>query len=225
MELLMAEKLSMTGKIARSIAHEVRNPLTNLDLALDQLADEVPENDDVKMFIDIIGRNSKRIGQLITEMLNSSKPKELDVARVDINKLVDATIDLVKDRLTLQGMQVNKHYADNLELISVDAEKLKIALLNVIVNAIEAMEDYKGVLDIKTWQENGSVSIKVKDNGSGIERKDLETLFDPFYTNKQGGMGLGLTSAQNIVNSHGGNIEVDSEIGEGTTFVLTVPRI
>ncbi len=221
--LLMAERLSMTGKIARSIAHEIRNPLTNLGLALDQLSDELPEDEDTEMFIGIIERNAKRIDQLITEMLNASKPKELAMTSNDVNKLIKDALVLVKDRLTLKGMSLVEELGANIPKIQLDTEKMKMALLNIFVNAVEAMEEDKGQLNVSSYYKNNLIYIDIVDNGSGIAPDDLDTLFDPFYTKKHGGMGLGLTSTQNIIQSHRGRIEVSSKEGFGTTFRIVLP--
>lgn len=225
-DLILAEKLTMTGKIARSIAHEVRNPLTNLSLALEQLKDELATDDEyVKMFTDIIGRNVDRIGQLITEMLNSSKPRELDRKRQDFNGVVKATLLLITDRIKLKRMRLETSFSQEDCQTLIDFDQVKIALLNILVNAVEAMEEGKGVLSVRTnCVEDGRVYVEVADNGGGISDADRQRLFDPFFTGKSGGMGLGLTATQNIINSHKGSIEVESEVGQGTIFRLYFPK-
>ena len=222
-ELLMAEKLSMTGKIARSIAHEVRNPLTNLHLALEQLKEEISAeivNDNIELYADIIERNAGRIDQLIKDMLNSSKPKELDLEENDLNQILEDAIHLTSDRIKLQGMRVRKNLQQDLPKLMADQEKLKIAFLNIIVNAIEAMEVNEGILEVISLLENGKIKIVIQDNGKGIHKDDLKILFDPFFTGKRSGMGLGLTTTKNIINSHYGEIEVESEINKGTSFMI-----
>lgn len=220
-DMLIAERLSMTGKIARTIAHEVRNPLTNLNLALDQLKDEMPaDNPSVKIYSDIIERNANRIEQLIGEMLSSSKPRDLNLELVPVADVLDETLLLTIDRLNLNRMKLEKSYAPDLPRILVDKEKIKIALLNIIINATEAMEAEKGVLKISTELRDGSLLISISDNGKGIPAEEIEKLFDPFYTGKQGGMGLGLTSTKNILDSHTASIEVISVPKSGTTFVI-----
>jgi len=225
-DLILAEKLTMTGKIARSIAHEVRNPLTNLSLALEQLKDELDtDNEYVTMFTDIIGRNVDRIGQLITEMLNSSKPRELDRKKQDFNAVVKATLQLIADRIKLKRMRLEVSLAPDDCTALLDRDQVKTALLNILVNAVEAMEEGKGILSIKTsCIEDNWVCVEVADNGGGISDADRQRLFDPFFTGKSGGMGLGLTATQNIINSHKGTIEVDSQVGQGTTFKLLFPK-
>lgn len=225
-DLILAEKLTMTGKIARSIAHEVRNPLTNLSLALEQLKDELEtDNEYVTMFTDIIGRNIDRIGQLITEMLNSSKPRELERRRQDFNVVVKDTLQLVSDRIKLKRMRLEAIFSTDDCNALIDREQVKTALLNILVNAVEAMEEGQGVLSIRTsCVDDDRICVEVKDNGGGISEADRQRLFDPFFTGKSGGMGLGLTATQNIINSHKGSIEVESQVGLGTTFRLYFPK-
>lgn len=220
-DMLIAERLSMTGKIARTIAHEVRNPLTNLNLALDQLKDEMPsDNPSVKIYSDIIERNANRIEQLIGEMLSSSKPRDLNLELVPVNDVLDETLLLTIDRLNLNRMKLEKSYASNLPRLLVDKEKIKIALLNIIINATEAMEAEKGILRIVTELRDAFLIISIADNGKGIPPEEIEKLFDPFYTGKQGGMGLGLTSTKNILDSHSASVEVTSVPKAGTTFTI-----
>lgn len=220
-DMLVAERLSMTGKLARTIAHEVRNPLTNLNLALEHLRDEMPENNEaVKLYSEIIERNARRIDTLITEMLNSSKPKELNLELADVPEILDDTLTLATDSINLNQVKLQKHYVKNLPRILVDREKLKIAFLNIIVNAIEAMEHGKGELTVDVKLEQNTLVVTLSDNGKGIPADDLEKLFDPFFTEKPGGMGLGLTSTKNIINSHNAYIEVESTVAKGTSFII-----
>lgn len=220
-DMLIAERLSLTGKIARTIAHEVRNPLTNLNLALDQLRDKMPfDNPAIKLYGDIIERNANRIEKLVGEMLNSSKPTPLHLELTPVTEIIEATIALANDRIKLKEIQLQVHTQDNLPRILVDKEKIKIALLNVVINAIEAMEQGKGCLEISSSYSNKLLTIAISDKGKGIPEADLGKLFDPFFTGKQGGMGLGLTSTKNILNSHSAQIEVKSKVGIGTTFSI-----
>ncbi|MTI21332.1 hybrid sensor histidine kinase/response regulator [Fulvivirga sp. RKSG066] len=220
-ELLVAEKLAMTGQIARSMAHEVRNPLTNLNLAMEQLKEEVEDNEDADMYLDIIKRNARRIEQLITQMLKSSKPKELNSEEICINDVLEETIAITQDRIKLRGIKLETDFTSFLPKFSADKEQLKTAFLNIIINAIEAMEENEGVLRIETHMSADMLMVEVKDNGKGIPEHEIRKLFDPFFTGKAGGMGLGLTSTQNILNSHKAQVDVESEVGVGTTFSIS----
>ena len=220
-DMLIAERLSLTGKIARTIAHEVRNPLTNLNLALDQLRSDLPaDNESVKLYGDIIQRNADRIEQLVGEMLNSSKPKELNLQLFPVNDILDDTVALAMDRINLNQIKLKKKYSGDLPGILVDREKIKIAFLNIVINAIEAMSPENGELMIAASLQDKLIVIEIADNGKGIAAEDAKKLFDPFFTGKQSGMGLGLTSTKNILNSHNAEVEVKSEVGKGTTFYI-----
>jgi PAS domain S-box-containing protein len=218
-DLLIAERLSMTGKIARTIAHEVRNPLTNLNLALEQLKDEMPkDNESASLYADIIERNADRIEQLITEMLDSSRPRELNLELTPVADVLEETIGLTIDRLNLNRIKLEKKFDSDLPRILLDREKIKIAFLNIVINAVEAMQPGKGVLKVTTHRKDNQVCVLISDNGKGIPAEEIEKLFDPFFTGKPGGMGLGLTSSKNIMNSHNAAIEVTSTVGTGTNF-------
>jgi len=218
-DMLIAERLSMTGKIARTIAHEVRNPLTNLNLALEQLKDEMPkDSESAGVFADIIERNADRIEQLITEMLDSSRPRDLNLQLTPVADVLEETISLTVDRLNLNRMMLEKDFEKDLPRILIDRDKIKIAFLNIVINAVEAMQPGKGVLRINTGRKDGSLVVSIIDNGEGISAEEIDKLFDPFFTRKEGGMGLGLTSSKNILNSHNATIEVVSPQSGGTTF-------
>ncbi|MEQ9412190.1 MAG: PAS domain S-box protein, partial [Cyclobacteriaceae bacterium] len=224
-ELIQAEKLSTTGKIARTIAHEVRNPLTNLNLAMDQLKEEFTANENTKVYTDILDRNLNRIEELISELLRSSRPKELQLLETPLEVVLNETVDLIKDRINLNEMKLINDIPSTLPNVLVDKELVKIALVNIMVNAIEAMEHGAGVLRISVEQDENEVMLTIADNGKGIPDGEVEKLFDPFYSAKQGGMGLGLTSTQNILNSHKIEIEVQSELEKGTSFHITFTAI
>jgi signal transduction histidine kinase len=215
-----AERLSMTGKIARTIAHEIRNPLTNLNLALENLKDEMPENETTKTYSEIINRNSNRIEKLISNLLNSSKPKELQLELISANDLLEDTLLLANDRINLKNIKLSKSFATELPRLYVDREEIKIALLNIIINGIEAIEKNHGEIKIMTDRVKNYIRITIKDNGIGIAKSELNKLFDPFYTGKPNGSGLGLTSTLNILSSHNATVSVDSTVGIGTTFTL-----
>jgi signal transduction histidine kinase len=203
----------------------VRNPLTNINLATDQLKMDITESGDSMNMLEMIHRNSNRINQLITDLLNSTKATELNAEKISINELLDETLELAKDRIELSNAQVIKTYSQDPRKIFVDKEKMKIAFLNIIVNAIEAMESGKGILILKTESEKEKCIVKIADNGKGIDKESLSKLFEPYFTNKSKGTGLGLTNTQNIIFTHNGQISADSKLGAGTTFIVTLSYI
>jgi len=218
------EKFVITGRIARLIAHEVRNPLTNILLAVSQLKTEpVAETEDAALYLDIMERNCHRINQLVTELLQSTRMSELNMVPLGLNALVEKALDLAADRLQLNAIAVNKEMGEPDCMILADEDKILIAFLNIIINGIEAMKAGEGKLDIKTWQDTEKVFVRITDNGSGISPQNLAKLFEPFFTNKTKGTGLGLTATQNIILQHKGTIAVDSELGQGTSFLMSFP--
>jgi len=218
-ELRRMEKYVVTGRIARVIAHEVRNPLTNINLACEQLQSEVDEDDGTKMLFTMISRNSERINQLVSDLLNSTRVAELSFTQASVNEILDSTLELAKDRIELNQIKIIRDYAKNLPPISVDVDKIKIAFLNIIVNAIEAIGE-NGTIKISTETINNHCVVKITDNGKGMEKSEVDRLFEPYFTTKEKGNGLGLANSQNIILGHKGNISAESEYGKGTTFTI-----
>lgn len=216
---LLAEKLAATGRLVRTLAHEVRNPLSNIHMSLEQLSTMTKA--DERVYIDIIDRNGKRINDLITELLTSSKPTEMVFERVVLQTAVDESIGIALDRLTLKQIKLKVSYPDFPCYIRADKEKLKIALLNIIINAIEAIQNMKGELTISLIQNEESYSLEITDNGCGIPQENLSKLFEPYFTSKRNGIGLGLASTLNIIQAHNASIEVKSKVNVGTSFIIT----
>ncbi len=216
------EKFAATGRIARQIAHEVRNPLTNINLATSQLKEDLSNISEENMYMfEIINRNSERINQLISDLLSSTKFAELHFELRQINEVILETIELSKDRAGLKNVTIVTNLDDTLAPLNLDTEKMKIALLNLIVNAIEAMEDTpQPELQITTKKKMNKVLILIKDNGKGMDATMVERVFEPYFTNKQSGNGTGLTNTQNIILNHKGQINVSSTPGKGTEFSI-----
>lgn len=223
LEKQQQQKFVVTGRIARVIAHEVRNPLTNILLAVSQFKGEPVSVEDSQVYVDIIERNCTRINQLITELLHSTRMIELNIRPHGINELTDKALALAQDRLQLNGINVKKEYVKQDVMIPADEDKVIIALLNIIINAVEAMTPGNGLLTLQTAKQRDKAVITIIDNGPGIPEETKSRLFDPFFTNKPKGTGLGLTSTQNIIMNHKGTVHVESEIGEGTVFTVILP--
>lgn len=219
-ELRSLEKYAVTGRIARVIAHEVRNPLTNINLSVEQLRTEEPGSENSKLFFDMIARNSDRINVLVSDLLNASRAAELNFEDCAINQLLDESLAEAQDRIELKQISVIKQYDPEICAISIDKEKVKVAFLNIIVNAIEAMEE-QGTLILTTDNKKGQCEITISDNGKGMTSENVARLFEPYFTTKEKGNGLGLANSQNIIISHGGSINAKSELNVGTTFTIS----
>lgn len=221
-EKIQSEKLEATYRLVRTLAHEIRNPLTNIGLSLEGIMDKNPDEGQLP-FIDIIRRGSKRINDIISELLNSSKAVELKSELVDLNELVNEVIGIAQDRIQLKNIQTTVSLSDAPVVKLLDKEKFKIAILNLVVNAIEAMDKEQKILTVVLTQTLDQTAITIKDNGSGMAEEQLRKLYEPYFTTKKTGMGLGLVSTLNIIKSHKAAIEVDSKPGGGTTFKVIFP--
>jgi PAS domain S-box-containing protein len=220
---LQTEKLKATERLVRTLAHEVRNPLNNITLSLEQL-DTENTGDESKIYIDIINRNSKRIDDLITELLDSSRATEIVLEKISLQSVMDESIAAALDRITLKKIKLQVNYNNTAAWVMADPAKLKIAFVNIIINAIEAMKEEEGNLTIDIKNELANYIVFINDNGTGISRDNLNKLFEPYYTSKPSGMGLGLASTLNIIQSHRALIEVRSKLNHGTTFIITFEK-
>lgn len=220
---LQSEKLEATYRLVRTLAHEIRNPLTNIGLSLEGFVEKGIQ-DAQKPYVDIIKRGAKRINDIITELLQSSKAIEIKPELVDLNALLKEVIDIAQDRIDLKKIKTEISLLNFPVVRTLDKEKFKIAILNLVVNAVEAMESEDSLLTLSLAQNLEQTVILIKDNGSGIKEEDLKMLFEPYFTTKKTGMGLGLVSTLNIIKSHKAQIDVDSKLGVGTTFKVTFPN-
>ena len=222
-EIIDSYRILLTERIVRNIAHEVRNPLTNVMLGLDQLRNEFPskDNEGVDIYFSIIKRNCDRINELISSLVNSAKPSELVINDHSINKLIDDALLVLEEKIKSGKITIKKNYTEKIPPLAVDGEKIKVAFSNIISNAINAMEEKAGILEIETAIENDKCMVKFKDNGIGISNENISRIFDPFFRVKSHGPGLGLTTTQNIVNNHKGIIKVNSALCIGTTFTVS----
>lgn len=222
-DLMIAEKLAITGKIARILAHEVRNPLTNINLSVEQLEEDLKEQ--YQPYFDIIKRNSKRINDLVTELIENSKPTELKASKSTLQSILQSTIELAKDRAALKNIKIITDFENEEIEIDADESKLKIALLNILMNAIEAVEANAGEIRINYKCENKKCLISIRDNGCGIRDEYLHKIFDPYFTGKSTGVGLGLATTRSIINMHNGKIDVETQVGKGTVFHIELNQL
>src|SRR5436190_8247600 len=201
------------------LAHELRNPLTNIMLTVHLLESKILDDND-RMYIDIIRRSSTKINDLINDLLKGQKKDEIKTEKHSIHQLLDDVIELASDRLILKKVIVKKNYAPYDLKIKMDRPKIKIALTNIVINAIDAMPSEKGELRLGTKLIKGKCAVSIHDNGSGISKEHLPLIFDPYFTNKQNGVGVGLAATKDILQSNKVGIRVESLIGHGTRFIL-----
>jgi len=221
-DLVRSEKLAFTGRIAASIAHEIRNPLTNVFMSVQQLKKGNKIKQEGLKHIRIVEGNIGRINYLITELLNCARPAKLNLQPYDIHKILKDVLETVKPKLSLQKIKLTKNLTSKLPVLEIDKEQIERTFLNLIINAIEAMPR-GGNLTIITELNGNFFRVKIHDTGKGILEKDIIRIFDPFFSTKHQGVGLGLSICYGIIVSHGGTIEVESKSKIGSTFTVFLP--
>jgi len=219
---LNIEKLAAAGRLVRTLAHEVRNPLNNINLSLEQLMD-IMRDEESHVYMEIINRNSGRINSLITGLLQSLRFSDIKLMPVSLQEVIHENLNVAKDTIALKNISLDYKEPETPVMIMGDKEKLHLAFSNLINNAVEAIEKSPGKLSISI-EDKAKPSVSIQDNGIGMSREDLGRLFEPYYTTKRNGMGLGMPSTLNILQAHNAFIDVKSEPGEGTTFTITFEK-
>lgn len=225
--LLQAEKLALAGKLAAGVAHSVRNPLTSVKMRLFSLGRTLDLSQTQKEDLDVISEEIRHIDTIVQNFLEFSRPPKLKMERTSPSDVVDTAFQLLRHRLESYGAEVKLNRQRHLPAILADAEQLKEVLVNLLVNACEAMgaggriviSEQEGV--VKPLGQ--VVVIRVSDNGPGVPETIQDRLFEPFFTTKEEGTGLGLSIAARIVKEHGGWLNLTSIEGKGATFIITLP--
>ncbi|NNL75599.1 MAG: hypothetical protein HKO68_04595 [Desulfobacterales bacterium] len=222
-EIQRQEKLAAMGGLAAGIAHEVRNPLSSIKALATFFAEQFAEGSEAREAAGVMVLEVDRLNRVITELLEFARPAELNREAIDIGLLLSRSIRLIQQDATNKNIDVKLHTKNDIDPVLIDPDRLAQCLLNLYINAIQAMED-GGTLTVKCAVDRAkNVSITVSDSGQGIAPDHLSKIFDPYYTTKKKGTGLGLAIVHKIIEAHQGHIEVNSTIGEGTSFLMMIP--
>lgn len=222
-----ADRLASLGQLTAGLAHEIRNPLVAIRTFTQLLPERYQDADFRNSFQALAMKEVDRICGLVNDLLSFARPSAPNVSAESINEIVESIARILETEAKEKGVQIYRRLAPSLPKIFVDKEQLKQVCMNVILNGIQAI-DGRGVVQISTqlFAKNGGeqfVQIGVRDSGIGIADKDIENIFNPFFTTKKGGSGLGLSISHQIVQEHGGYIVVESRVGEGTAFFINLP--
>jgi signal transduction histidine kinase/ligand-binding sensor protein len=223
--LIDSERLAVIGRVASGIAHEIRNPLTAImasgSTIRDGLMKLTPEQ--ISQFAGIIVDECHRLNDLIDDIRNYAKPKQYRMETQPLCDVVEEVLSFLRVDPNFKRFPVYRRFTAN-PLVPYDRDKMKQVLINLLRNAAEAIDKPDGQIEVAVEQNDGRAIVRVSDNGKGIPPDERERIFEPFYTTKGAeGTGLGLDIVRQIVTSHGGNIEVSSAVGEGTTFMIVLP--
>ena len=225
-KLIRSEQLAQIGELSAAIAHEIRNPLGAINTSVGILKQGLDLSGEDQELLEIIGEETMRLNKIVEDFLQFANPKKLRLQETDINNLIRDIFRLFKDKFG-NGIQQNINLAQNLPALLVDPNQMKQVIINILLNAIDAMPS-GGVLDTITrhaLNRTGKSCIEIifKDSGSGIDPFHLSKIFQPFYSTKEKGAGMGLAICERIIHNHGGEIHVASEPGKGTQFTISLP--
>jgi len=229
-DLHRADKLAAVGTLASSIAHEIRNPLVSIKTFAQLVPRKFNNRDFLDKFNSIVPEEMERLENILNQLLNFGRPSEPEFHSINVVEVIDTILELMSTELSQSNIQVIKLYGNDVPQIMADGEQLKQVFMNLVLNAIQAMPEGGSLRVITALRRelagrniSDCVNIEFQDTGCGISEKNLDNLFSPFFTTKEGGTGLGLSISRRIIEEHNGDISVESELGKGTTFTIKLP--
>jgi len=217
--VIHSERMAALGELAARVAHEIRNPLISIGGFARRLEKKL--SGDIQEYAKIIVNEVSRLENILKEILGFVKTARINKCRVDINELMNEIADFIVPTMDEKNNSILREMSDDTLIAVIDPDKIKEAIINIFTNAAQATEH--GTLTVRTWQENDEAVIELVDTGHGIQDEDLKNIFNPFFTTKSQGTGLGLAVTHNIIQEHNGKIKVDSEWGGGTAFRIYLP--
>jgi signal transduction histidine kinase len=226
-KLNTAERQAAIGRLTQAVAHEIRNPLNVINLSIDHVATKYAPEDEKRReqltrILSSIRDEVARLKRLVSDLLNYGRPARLAVEKVDVRKLVDETIALVRPQADEQGVEVTLEGDSSPAEVLGDRERLKSCFSNIAINALQAMPG-GGHLNVRVARMDGTVEVSMNDTGVGISEEAVSKIFEPYFSTKQAGFGLGLAVTKTIVEEHQGTIEVRSEPQQGAAFTVRLP--
>ena len=223
-QVLHSEKLAAIGRLAAGVAHEIGNPLTSISSFVQILKGRTKEESN-REHLETIHHHIQRISQIVRQMSQFSKLPELNIKRHDVNRIIASALEIIRFDRKLKKIELTRELAEDLPEVYVDDGYLVQVLVNLILNASDAIgEDSEaGTITVRSSRNRESVVIEIADNGSGISDDNIRMVFDPFFTTKEKGTGLGLPISYEIVKKFGGELEVASQEGEGSLFTINLP--
>ena len=221
-----AERLAELGTLTGGLAHEIKNPLSTIQLNLQLLREDLPERSGrLVSRLDTVQKEASRLRDILDDFMRFAGKIELSRTPVDIHNLMEELVDFYSPLAQLQRVQLRVRPVEHPLVANLDERLVKQAVLNLMINALQAMPAQGGEIILSAREEPGRVRIDVTDTGKGIPADELARIFDAYYSTKKGGTGLGLAISRRIAEEHGGRISVASEVGKGSVFSLDFPIV
>jgi len=231
-QLQRAAQLSFVGELAAGLAHEIKNPLAGIQGVVDILIRRRDKNDPEREALEGMRHEVTRIDNTVRLLLDRARPRLVSLRETSLRELVARSVNLARAQVTNaigseKQVKIDFEAPEDPVMISIDPGQIEDAVLNLIINAIEAVDvDGQVTIRLSTPQDDAEeIAIEVSDNGTGISEPDLSKVFDPFFTTRQSGTGLGLPSVRRIARLHGGGVDVKSSPGQGSVFTIRLPLI
>lgn len=222
-QLIRSEKLAALGQLAAGLAHEIRNPLTSIHILIHSLMERLPTENAHRQDLKVITEEIDRINEIVNQFLRFAKPAPPSFEKTEVVSIVEEILALLRPQIEKHQIEVQREF-QALPLVLMDREQVKQALFNLILNAVQAMPSGgKLILGGKNSEDDQWIQLFIRDTGTGISEDHLPLLFDPFFSTREEGMGLGLSIAHRIIDQHHGKIEVESSPGKGTLFTVWLP--
>lgn len=221
-KLILTERLAAIGNLVQGVAHEIRNPIMTIGGFAYRIKNAVKDDQKLQKYIEIILDQTERLEHLVRQVRKLADVQTASLSPDNIRSAIAEVLDRFHTIASQQGIKIVTEIEKDLPMINMDSLQIVTALSNIIENALEAMPD-GGDLDLKVKRRNNLINISVKDTGIGIARDDLNSIYDPFFTSKTMGAGLGLTMAHQIIANHNGDIKIRSEFGKGTEVIIRLP--
>ncbi len=225
-QLMKSEKLASLGRLASGVAHEINSPLTGILTFSHLLMRKLKDNPELQKELELIVRETTRVSTIVRGLLDFARERKPQKRPCYLNELITHTLSLVERQAAFQNIKIAKNLDQQLPVLLVDANQIQQVFMNILLNAADAMPD-GGSLQVTTLYQPGDDDVQIifTDTGCGIPPENLDKIFDPFFTTKadKKGTGLGLAVSYGIIERHRGHIEVQSEVGQGTTFIIKLP--
>jgi signal transduction histidine kinase len=223
----LAKQFRELAELAGSLAHEIKNPISVIHMNADLLSEELteaqwPGRRRAESKVEIIRQQCQRMENLLRDFLRFTRMRDLQMTPGNLNEHVDTVLRMFQPQADKQQVDIIRYLDTDLPSLLLHSDSLQAALINLVKNALEAMEG-GGELIVRTYSTQRGVALDLIDTGCGMEDNTAIHMFEPFYSTKHGGSGLGLPIARKIIEAHGGRISVQSELGHGTKFVIEFP--